>query len=59
MKTKSRLSGKLQLAFGSAILALLAVGAISHRGMFFYGPTFSRFYSTEGVKRARSMEVFQ
>ena len=33
MKTKSPLSRKLQLAFGSAILALLMVGAISYRGM--------------------------
>jgi PAS domain S-box-containing protein len=33
MKTKSLLSRRLQLAFGSAILALLVVGAISYRGM--------------------------
>ena len=33
MKTKSPLSRKLQLAFGSAILALLVVGAISYRGL--------------------------
>jgi PAS domain S-box-containing protein len=33
MKMKSLSSRKLQLAFGSAILALLAVGAISYRGM--------------------------
>jgi signal transduction histidine kinase len=33
MKTKSLLSRKVQLAFGSAILALLVVGAISYRGM--------------------------
>jgi PAS domain S-box-containing protein len=33
MKTKSPLSRKVQLAFGSAILALLVVGAISYRGM--------------------------
>ena len=33
MKTKSLFSRKLQLAFGSAILALLVVGAISYRGM--------------------------
>jgi PAS domain S-box-containing protein len=33
MKMKSPSSRKLQLAFGSAVLALLAVGAISYRGM--------------------------
>ncbi len=33
MKTKSQLSRKLQLAFGSAILVLLVVGVISYRGM--------------------------
>ena len=33
MKTKPRLNRKVQLAFGSAILALLMVGAISYRGM--------------------------
>ena len=33
MKTKSLLSRKVQLAFGSAILTLLVVGAISYRGM--------------------------
>jgi PAS domain S-box-containing protein len=33
MKTKSLLSLKTQLAFGSAILTLLVVGAISYRGM--------------------------
>jgi PAS domain S-box-containing protein len=33
MKTKSLLNRKVQLAFGSAILTLLAVGAISYRGM--------------------------
>ena len=33
MKTKSLLSHKVPLAFGSAILALLVVGAISFRGM--------------------------
>ena len=33
MKTKSLLSRKVQLAFGSAILALFVVGAISYRGM--------------------------
>ena len=33
MKTKSLFSRKLQFAFGSAILALLVVGAISYRGM--------------------------
>jgi PAS domain S-box-containing protein len=33
MKTKSLLNGKVQLAFGSAILALLIVGAMSYRGM--------------------------
>ncbi len=33
MKTTSRLNRKVQLAFGSAILALLVVGAISYRGM--------------------------
>ena len=33
MKTKSLLSRKVQLAFGSAVLALLVVAAISYRGM--------------------------
>ncbi len=33
MKTNSRLSRKLQLAFGAAILVLLVVGAISYRGI--------------------------
>src|SRR5271154_3547692 len=33
MKTNSLLRRKVQLAFGSAILALLVVGAISFRGM--------------------------
>jgi PAS domain S-box-containing protein len=33
MNTKSLSSRRLQLAFGSAILALLVVGAISYRGM--------------------------
>ena len=33
MKTKSLLGRKVQLAFGSAILTLLVVGAISYRGM--------------------------
>src|ERR1700730_13554604 len=33
MKTKSLLNWKAQLAFGSAILTLLAVGAISYRSM--------------------------
>jgi PAS domain S-box-containing protein len=33
MKTKSLLSRKVQLAFASAILTLLVVGAISYRGM--------------------------
>src|ERR1700691_662589 len=33
MKTKSLFNWKLQLAFGSAILALLAVAAVSYRGM--------------------------
>jgi PAS domain S-box-containing protein len=33
MKTKSLLSRKLQLAFGSAILALFVVGAISYRSV--------------------------
>ena len=33
MKTKSALGRKLQLMFGSAIFALLAVGAISYRSM--------------------------
>jgi PAS domain S-box-containing protein len=33
MKTKTLFSRKLQFAFGSAILALLVVGAISYRGM--------------------------
>jgi PAS domain S-box-containing protein len=33
MKTKSPLGRKVQLAFGSAILALLVVGTISYRGM--------------------------
>src|SRR5271163_3199509 len=33
MKTKSQLSRNVQLAFGSAILTLLVVGAISYWGM--------------------------
>ena len=33
MKTESLLNWKVQLAFGSAILALLVVGAISYRGI--------------------------
>ena len=33
MKTKSLLNRKVQLAFGSAILALLVVGAMSYRGI--------------------------
>ena len=33
MKTESLLNWKLQLAFGSAILTLLVVGAISYRGI--------------------------
>jgi PAS domain S-box-containing protein len=33
MKTNSQLNRKVRLAFGSAILALLVVGAISYRGM--------------------------
>ena len=33
MTTKSVLSRKVQLAFGSAILTLLVVGAISYRSM--------------------------
>src|SRR5580658_4970586 len=33
MKTKTLFSRKLQFAFGSAILALLVVGAISYRGL--------------------------
>jgi diguanylate cyclase (GGDEF)-like protein/PAS domain S-box-containing protein len=33
MKTKSPLNRKVQLAFGSAILAILVVGGISYRGM--------------------------
>jgi CHASE3 domain sensor protein len=33
MKTKSVVRLKLQLAFGSAVLALLVVGAVSYRSM--------------------------
>jgi PAS domain S-box-containing protein len=33
MKTKSPMRGKLQLAFGSAVLALLLVGAVSYRSL--------------------------
>src|ERR1700682_2151694 len=33
MKTKSMLIWKIRLAFGSAILTLLVVGAVSYRGM--------------------------
>lgn len=33
MNTKSPLSRKVQLAFGTAVLALLVVGAISYRGI--------------------------
>jgi PAS domain S-box-containing protein len=36
MKTEPRLNRKVQLAFGSAILALLMVGAISYRGMVMF-----------------------
>lgn len=59
MNTKLQLSGKLRLAFGSAILALLVAGAISYRGIFLYCPIFSCFYSAEGDERGGSMEVFQ
>jgi PAS domain S-box-containing protein len=34
METKSLLNRKMQLAFGSAMLTLFVVGAISYRGMF-------------------------
>jgi PAS domain S-box-containing protein len=37
MKTGSRLDRKVQLAFGSAILTLLVVGAMSYRGMVVSG----------------------
>jgi hypothetical protein len=33
MTTKSQLSRKVPLAFGSAIVTLLVVGALSYRGM--------------------------
>jgi PAS domain S-box-containing protein len=33
MKTKTVMRGKLQLAFGSAVLALLVVGAVSYRSL--------------------------
>jgi PAS domain S-box-containing protein len=33
MKTKSKLTWKIRLGFGSAVLTLLVVGAISYRGM--------------------------
>jgi CHASE3 domain sensor protein len=33
MKILSRANRKMQLVFGSAILALLVVGAVSYRGM--------------------------
>jgi len=59
MNTKSRLSGKLQLAFGSAILAPLAMDAISCPCMFLFGPTILFISSTEDIERGRSMEVFQ
>jgi PAS domain S-box-containing protein len=36
MKTNPRLNRKVQLAFGSAILALLMVGALSYRGMVMF-----------------------
>jgi PAS domain S-box-containing protein len=36
MKTNPRLNRKVQLAFGSAILALLMVGAISYRGIVMF-----------------------
>ena len=36
MKTKPSLNRKVQLAFGSAILALLMVGALSYRGMVMF-----------------------
>jgi len=59
MNTKLQLSGKLQLAFGSGILVLLVVGAISYRAIILYGPTFSCFYSAEDIERGGAMEVFQ
>ena len=37
MTTKSLLSRKMQLALGSAILALLVVGSISYRGIVVSG----------------------
>lgn len=37
MKTKSLFNRKVQLAFGTAILALLVVGALFYRGMAFVG----------------------
>src|SRR6202142_3388548 len=37
MKIKSLLNRKVQLAFGSAILALLVVGVVSYRGMVLSG----------------------
>ena len=43
MTTKSVLSRKVQLAFGSAILTLLVVGAISCRGMVMSSESGSRF----------------
>lgn len=36
MSTTSRLKGRVQLAFASALLTLLIVGAISYRGMTVY-----------------------
>jgi PAS domain S-box-containing protein len=37
MRSRSALNGKVQLAFGSAVLALLIVGAVSYRGMVGWG----------------------
>ena len=55
MKTESPLNRKVQLAFGSAILALLVVGAMSFRGMAVSGQTKNGYGTpTRSLKNFRS-----
>ena len=49
MKTKSSLNREMQLAFGSAILTLLVVAAISCRGMVVCSDSDRRVTHTKGV----------
>lgn len=49
METKSLFSRKVQLVFGSAILTLLVVGAISYRGMLTSGESDRRVRHTHEV----------